>query len=140
MRLIPLSIVALVAFGAIAVSCAKTLDPSLTDLAVGDCVSGLEGTQEEVEQLDAVDCDEPGAFHVVSVFEVTGYTSYPGQIELDRCRIRAANEVWGRCLEISQRTGDRRGTALVLSSLSLLAARQGRLERARPSCPSMAIR
>ncbi len=104
MRFLPSSIVPVLTFGAIAVSCATTLDPSLTDLEVGDCVSN-PGTQE-VEKLDAVDCDEPGAFRVASTFEVTDHTSFPGDIELQRialegCSLESTNwlvptqESWG---------------------------------------------
>ena len=94
MRLLPPSIVAVLALGFVALACTTTLDPSLTELEVGDCVKNYG--QQEVERLDTVDCDDPGAFIVASTFEVTGHTSFPGDIELqriavERCSLESTN-------------------------------------------------
>ena len=95
MRVLPPSTAAVLALGFVTLACATTLDPSLTELEVGDCVKN-PGGQQEVERLDAVDCDDPGAFKVASTFEVTGQTSFPGEIELqrialERCSLESTN-------------------------------------------------
>ena len=63
--------------------CQYGLDPSLTDLEVGDCVEWPSGGFGEIEKLEHVDCSEPHALRVVAVFDVTGYGGWPGQAAIN---------------------------------------------------------
>ena len=73
-------VVALVAV--LAIACEAQLDPTLTDIAVGDCVVD-PGVSEEIEELDTVECDVPGAVRATKKFDIVGYSSFPGGPEID---------------------------------------------------------
>ena len=60
----------------------KTLDESLTNVKPGDCVVD-PGLVDEVMELETVDCTAPGALKVLNTFELTSYTEFPGDLELD---------------------------------------------------------
>ena len=68
--------------GIVAVACEAQLDPSLTELEVGDCVRD-PGTVNEVQGMDTVDCSEPDALRVAKKFEITGFDSYPGDSQVE---------------------------------------------------------
>jgi hypothetical protein len=64
----------------VAVACDAKVDPSF-DLNVGDCVEDQAfGEHYSVKQ---VNCSEPGALRVVHVFDVVGYSAWPGDSVMD---------------------------------------------------------
>ncbi len=71
-----------VALGIFAIACQSQLDPSLTELEVGDCVRD-PGAVSEVQELDTIDCTEPDVRRVTKTFEITGHDSFPGDFEVN---------------------------------------------------------
>ncbi len=80
-----LIIVAALAGLVLVVACTGTLDPSITDFEVGDCIKdpNVGFLREEVESLDRVDCSEPGTLRAMRVFQITQYDDYPGDAVID---------------------------------------------------------
>jgi hypothetical protein len=78
----PTIVVVVVAVAIVALACEAELDPSLTELEVGDCVESRETGQ--IETLKHIDCSEPDALRVTSKFDMSGYSSWPGYPEVDR--------------------------------------------------------
>ena len=65
-----------------AVSACATLDESLTDIQSGDCVAD-PGAVDEVLELKAVDCSDPGVLRVTNTLQVTAYSEFPGEDTLN---------------------------------------------------------
>ncbi len=81
----PIIIAALAGF-VLLVACTGTLDPSITDFQVGDCIKDPNvgfGQVEQVASLDRVDCSEPGVVRATVVFQITQYDDYPGDAAID---------------------------------------------------------
>ena len=83
-------VIGVVTLGIFAISCQSQLDPSLTELEVGDCVRD-PGSATEVLKLDTVDCSEPDALRVTNTFEITGYDSYTGDAEIQDMAIEGCS-------------------------------------------------
>jgi hypothetical protein len=58
-----------------------TLDESLTNLNIGECVRDTPAA--EVEELERVDCEDPEAVRVNEKFDLEGYGEFPGNETLD---------------------------------------------------------
>ena len=65
------------AVAGLVLACGSTLDESLTDLEVGDCVASPDSGAQEINSLDSIDCAEPGAIKVAQAFDLSG-ASWPG--------------------------------------------------------------
>ncbi len=61
------------------------LDESLTDLNIGECVR--DTPDEEVEELERVDCTDAVAVRVVERFDIEGYSDFPGDETVDEIAI-----------------------------------------------------
>jgi hypothetical protein len=62
--------------------CGTTLDESLTDLDVGECVKD-PGQTGEVLELERVDCNAGNVLEVIDKFDVTEHEGFPGDSALD---------------------------------------------------------
>ncbi len=73
---------ALALIAGVTMACEATLDESLTDFQTGDCV--MNPGFGEYEELDRVDCTEPGSVKVVGMFDIEGYSDeFPGNSAID---------------------------------------------------------
>ncbi len=81
-----LIIIAALAGLVLVIACTGTLDPSITDFEVGECIKDPNVGFDQVEyfsSLDRVDCSEPGVVRATRVFQITQYDEYPGDAAID---------------------------------------------------------
>ncbi|HET8944660.1 MAG TPA: hypothetical protein VFO59_07755, partial [Dehalococcoidia bacterium] len=75
-------------------ACEATLDESLTNFTVGECIADQsdEVKDVEVESADHVSCDTPGALRVTAVFDMSGGDDFPGIDAVDQAALQGCPE------------------------------------------------
>lgn len=75
-------------------ACEATLDESLTNFTVGECIADQsdEVKDVEVESADHVSCDTPGALRVTAVFDMSGGEDFPGIDAVDQAALQGCPE------------------------------------------------
>jgi hypothetical protein len=109
----PIILLVAVVVGIMALACEYELDPSLTELEVGDCVAWPSAIGE-VEKLEHVDCSEPGALRVTRKFNVSGYDSWPGYSALEATATQQCPGIFPQYLGPSKETWEKAGDREVI--------------------------